>query len=145
MPRPLRSLFPPGQYHVYARGVNRCVIFHNRADCLHFLYLLGRTIRRYRWTCWAFCLMGNHYHLVIETSQPGFSDGLQWLNGLYAARFNRIHGRVGHLFGGRFGAIAIESEEQLAVTCEYVFQNPVRAGLCGNAADWPWSRIRTRV
>ena len=68
--------------------------------------------------------MGNHYHLVIETSQPGFSDGLQWLNGLYAARFNRVHGRVGHLFGGRFGAVAIESDEQLAVTCEYVIPEP---------------------
>jgi REP-associated tyrosine transposase len=142
MPRPLRSTFPPGYYHVYARGVNRCAIFRTQADCRHFCYLLGRAIRRYRWTCWAFCLMGNHYHLVIETSQPGFSDGLQWLNGLYAARFNSEHKRVGHLFGGRFGAIAIESEEQLATTCDYVLQNPVRAGLCRNATDWPWSQMR---
>ena len=143
MPRPLRSLFPPGYYHVYARGVDRCAIFRTRADCLHFLYLLGRTSRRYGWTCWAFCLMGNHYHLVIETSQPGFSGGLQWLNGLYATRFNRVHGRVGHLVGGRFGATRVESEEQLAHTCEYVLQNPVRAGLCDAPSEWPWSRLRS--
>ena len=86
--------------------------------------------------------MGNHYHLVVECAQPRLSTGMQWLNGVYAARFNRAHGRVGHLFGGRFGSIGIESEAQLAETCEYVINNPVRAGLCERAADWPWARAR---
>lgn len=142
MPRPLRSLYPPGYYHVYARGVNRCEIFRTRSDRLEFLRLLAAAVTRYRWSCWVFCLMGNHYHLVLESAQPRLSAGMQWLNGVYAARFNRAHGRVGHLFGGRFGAIGIESEEQLAATCEYVLQNPVRAGLCATAAEWPWSRGR---
>ena len=142
MPRPLRSLYPPGYYHVFARGVNRAPIFLGRDDRLEFLRLLARTARAYRWNCRAFCLMGNHYHLVLEIRQPLLSRGMQWLNGVYAMRFNRAHGRVGHLFAGRFGAIAIESERQLAVTCDYVIHNPVRAGLCAEAADWPWARAR---
>lgn len=142
MARPLRSLYSPGYYHVFARGVNRCAIFRTRADRLEFLRLLADARARYGWNCWAFCLMGNHYHLVIEAAQPRLSSGIQWLNGVYAARFNRAHGRVGHLFGGRFGAIAIESEEQLSVTCDYVIHNPVRAGICATASEWPWSRTR---
>ena len=142
MPRPLRSQYPPGYYHVYARGVNRCTIYRTRDDRLEFLRLLGSTVRRFRWTCWAFCLMGNHYHLVLDTRQPWLSSGMQWLNGVYAARFNRVHGRLGHLFGGRFGAIAIESDDQLEATCAYVLANPVRAGLCETTADWPWARTR---
>lgn len=145
MPRPLRSLYPPGYYHVFARGVNRCEIFRSRADRIEFLRLLAAAVPRFRWSCWAFCLMSNHYHLVLEARQPRLSAGMQWLNGVYAARFNLAHGRVGHLFGGRFGAIAIESEDQLAVTCDYVLQNPVRAGICATAADWPWSRLRRRA
>jgi REP element-mobilizing transposase RayT len=142
VPRPLRSLYPPGYYHVFARGVNRCPIFRTRDDRLEFLRLLADALPRYRWSCWAFCLMGNHYHLILESAQPRLSSGMQWLNGVYATRFNRAHGRVGHLFGGRFGAIAVESEEQLALACDYVIHNPVRAGLCATAADWPWSRTR---
>jgi REP-associated tyrosine transposase len=142
MPRPLRSRYPPGYYHVYARGVNRCAIYRTRDDRLDFLRLLGDAVRRFRWTCWAFCLMGNHYHLVLDTQQPWLSSGMQWLNGVYAARFNRSHGRVGHLFGARFGAIAIESDDQLEAACAYVLANPVRAGLCARTSDWPWARSR---
>ena len=142
MPRPLRSLYQPGYYHVFARGVNKVAIYRTRADRIEFLRLLAATVRRYRWNCWTFCLMGNHYHLVLDVRQPWLSTGMQWLNGVYAARFNHAHGRVGHLFGGRFGAVAIESEEQLPGTCEYVLQNPVRAGLCSTAAEWPWSGSR---
>jgi putative transposase len=140
VPRPLRSLYPPGIYHVFSRGVDGTLIFLTRDDRLLFLRLLGHTVRTYGWRCWAFCLMGTHYHLVVDTRQPSLSKGMQWLNGVYATRFNRDHGRVGHLFGGRFGAVAIESEEQLEIACDYVIHNPVRAGLCETPAGWPWAR-----
>ena len=142
MPRPLRSLYPPGYYHVFSRGVNRTPIFLTRDDRLSFLRLLAGATRTYRWNCWAFCLMGNHYHLVLESRQPLLSRGMQWLNSLYATRFNQHHDRVGHLFAGRFGAVAIDSESQLALTCDYVIHNPVRAGLCAEVRDWPWARAR---
>jgi REP element-mobilizing transposase RayT len=83
--------------------------------------------------------MGNHYHLVVEARLERISDGLRRLNGLHAQRFNERHGRVGHLFGDRFHARVIRDDEQLASACAYVWNNPVRAGLCPAEADWPWS------
>ena len=142
MPRPLRSLYPPGYYHVFARGVNKCPIFLTREDRLTFLRLLSSATRSYRWSCWAFCLMGNHFHLVLDVRQPFLSAGVQWLNGRYATIFNQAHDRVGHLFGGRFGCTPVETEALLVQECEYVYWNPVRAGLCSHPSEWPWTRMR---
>ncbi len=110
MPRPLRSTFPYGYWHLTSRGVDGRMIFLDTADRLVFLLLVDRVIRDVGWRCHAYCLMGNHYHLVIECGQPELSKGMQLLNGLYAAYFNHRHGRVGHLFQRRFESRAIESE-----------------------------------
>jgi putative transposase len=128
---------------VSARGVDRATpLFRDATDRRTFLKLLSRAVPKYRWKCHAFCLMGTHYHLVLECGQEQLSAGLQWLNWRYARSFNRGHGRFGHVFAGRFSARAIESEEYLREACAYVLLNPVKAGLCESAHDWPWSYSR---
>jgi putative transposase len=107
--------------------------------------LLGRVLERYGWLLYAYCLMGNHNHLVIETPRPNLSLVMRQLNGLYALRFNLRHRRVGHLFQGRFRSILVESESYLLAVCRYVVLNPVRAGLCNDPADWPWSSYNATV
>ena len=102
MPRILRSQLPDGFFHVTIRGVDGCTIFRDDDDRRLFLKLLAICVTRYRWSVYAFCLMTNHYHLVVEATQPRLSSGMQYLSGRYAQRFNVRHGRTGHLFGGRF-------------------------------------------
>ena len=141
MPRPLRSTFPYGYWHITSRGVDKRMIFVDAEDRRVFLRLFDRVIRELGWRCHAYCLMGNHYHLVIECGQPELSKGMQLLNGLYAAYFNHRQGRVGHLFQGRFASRPIDDESDLARTCQYVIDNPVRAGLTRRAEDWPWGGL----
>jgi putative transposase len=85
--------------------------------------------------------MTNHYHLVVEAFRQALSDGMQRLNGMYAQSFNTKHDRWGHLFGERFSCRPID-EDDLAVVCSYVLDNPVRAGICDRLADWPWGASR---
>jgi putative transposase len=101
--------------------------------------LLRDVVARGRWSCHAYCLMGTHYHLVLESDRDALSAGVQRLNGVYAQLFNRRHGRTGHLFGDRFHAWVIVDEDHLRATCAYVLENPVRAGLCADPSDWPWT------
>ena len=142
MARFLRGDLPDGVYHVTARGVNRTPIFLDDDDRRLFLRLLAESVGRFGWHCHAFCLMGTHYHLVVETLRVGLSAGLHRLNGLYAQEFNRRHRRTGHLFGGRFHAWLLDDEDHFRETCRYVVLNPVRAGLCRKASEWRWSAIR---
>jgi putative transposase len=128
-----------GLFHVTTRGGRRGDIFVDDVDRRAFLSLLGRVVSHHRWKCHAFCLMTTHYHLVVEATADDLSRGMQRLNGGYARRFNERHGTGGHLFGGRYRALAIESEEHLDAAREYVLANPVRAGLCRSVDDWPWS------
>ena len=139
MARALRSDLPDGFYHVTGRGVAKTKIFRDSTDRLAFLLLLRRTIDRFRWKWIVFCLMSTHYHVVIEATREDLSRGMHRLNGLYAQQFNARYARRGHLFGDRFSAWLIESEDHLTATCRYVLLNPVRAGLCGAIEDWPWS------
>lgn len=104
-----------------------------------FVRLLASVVDRFRWRCHAYCLMPNHYHLVVRALRVDLSRGMHRLNFLYAQGFNHRYERTGHLFQNRFGARLIESEEYLADACTYVRMNPVRAGLCVEAEDWPWS------
>jgi REP-associated tyrosine transposase len=143
VPRLPRYVLPSeGVYHVTARGVARCAISRDDDDRRFFLATLGQVVRRADWSCHVFCLMPNHYHVIVETPLAQLSRGLHRLNGVYAQAFNERHGRCGHLFGDRFAAFSICDEEHLREACLYVLQNPVRAGLCKQAADWPWSGSR---
>ncbi len=139
MARQPRKLLGDGVFHAIARGVARTVIFCERDDFVCFLGLFEAVLRRFPWKVHAYCLMPNHYHLVTETTQLDLSAGMHRLNGLYAQGFNGRYERSGHLFQNRFGVRKIEGEEHLADVCDYVLDNPVRAGLCDRAEDWPWS------
>jgi len=142
MPRILRTSLPDGYFHVFTRGVAGTAIFQDDEDRRSFLTLLISAARRYGWDLHTLCLMTTHYHLVLESTRTHLSAGMQWLNGVYAQSFNTRYARRGHLFGSRFGARAIEDEEYLQRVCEYVLLNPVRAGLCEIASQWPWNGTR---
>src|SRR4051812_3998012 len=133
------SLPPAGVYHVTARGVARQAISVDDHDCVRFVALLNGARRQNGWQLLAYCLMPNHFHLVIACALERLSDGMHSLNFRYAQRFNERHDRVGHLFQERFGARAVEGDEHFENVCEYVLNNPVRSGLCALPADWRWS------
>ena len=139
MARKPREDFPGAIHHVYARGNAQQDIYLDDHDRAVYLILLGQSVRRYRWHCLAFCLMDNHVHLLVETPSGNLGAGMQRLHGLYAQSFNKRHRRSGHLFQGRFGAVRMKTDAQLLVTARYILRNPVEAGLCRDAADWPWS------
>jgi putative transposase len=139
MARPLRLEFPGALYHVTSRGNARADIFVDDKDRKTFLGVLGDVVERCRWICHAYCLMDNHYHLVIETPEGNLSLGMRQLNGVYTQRFNRRHGRGGHLLQGRFKAIVVERESYLLELCRYVVLNPVRAGMVKDIRRYPWS------
>jgi len=141
MPRVPRSAFPDGLFHVSTRGVAKMPIYHDAGDRRRFLSLLLFAIDQYEWTCHAFCLMTNHYHLVLEATRTNLSDGMQVLNGDYAPGFNGKYRRWGHVFGDRFWSRSL-AEDELEQICIYVMMNPVRAGLCAEMHDWPWSACR---
>lgn len=143
--RPLRLELPNGLYHVTARGNARGAIFADDADWVDWNQLLGRVIERFGWLVLASCQMTNHYHLLVETPQANLSRGMRHLNGVYAQRFNRRHGRAGHLFQARFHATLVEREQHLLSVAAYIARNPVRAGLCGDPADWRWSSYRATI
>jgi putative transposase len=124
---------------VTARGVAAETIFLDAHDYLAFGALLRATLDRYELWGRAWCPMGTHYHLVAQGSRNRLSRGLHRLNGRYAQRFNKRHDRRGHLFADRFASWLIETDEHLAAACRYVLLNPVRAGLCATASEWPWS------
>ncbi len=142
MARPLRLEFPGAVYHVTSRGNARTTVFNDDTDRRQFLDDLADAVERQDWLCHAYCLMTDHYHLLIETPEGGLSRGMQLLNGAYTQRFNRRHGRVGHLFQGRFKGILVEKESQLLEVARYVVLNPVRAGMVRSPRDWPWSSYR---
>jgi putative transposase len=129
-------------FHVTARGNRRQLIFLDSGDRLLFLELLARTVTRFGWLCHAYCLMGNHFHLVIETPVFNLSEGMQRLNGRFAQLFNVRRELDGHLFQGRFHSERIETDAHLLSSVRYDDLNPVRAGLVGDPAAWPWSSHR---
>jgi REP-associated tyrosine transposase len=142
MTRPLRIPLAGGAYHVFARGNAKQAIFLDDRDHRVFLDLFVDALSRFSWHCLAYCLMPNHYHLVVRTREPDLSRGMRHVNGVYAQRFNRRHDRVGHVFQGRFGSTLIQADEHLLAAIRYVVRNPVRAGLVSRVVDWPWSSQR---
>lgn len=139
MARPLRLEFPGAVYHVTARGDRQEPIFENDLDRVAFIELLAREVSQQGWLLYAFCLMDNHYHLLLETPEPNLVRGMRRLNGVYAQAFNRRHGRAGHLLQGRYKAIVVDKDSYLPELCRYVVLNPVRAGAVASPADWHWS------
>ncbi len=142
MARPLRIEFANALYHVTSRGNGRQAIFLDDQDNRKFLELLSKTVERYRWICHAFCLMGNHYHLIIETPEANLSQGMHHLNMNYCQAHHKRYNTVGHLFQGRFKAIVVDRESYLLELARYVVLNPVRAGLVSHPEDWPWTSYR---
>ncbi|MBN7799211.1 REP-associated tyrosine transposase, partial [Parahaliea mediterranea] len=142
MARPLRIEFAGALYHVTSRGNARQDIFLDDVDRESFLDVLSKACDRYKWLCHAYCLMGNHYHLLLETQAPTLSKGMKYLNGTYTQLINRRHQRVGHVFQGRFKAIVVDRDSYLLELARYFVLNPVRAGMVRSAKDWPWSSYR---
>lgn len=145
MARALRIEFPGAVYHVTARGDRRKAIFVDDADRQRFLELLAQATDRFEATVMAYCLMGNHYHLVVHTHQANLSRLMRHVNAVYSQAFNRRHGVVGHLFQGRFKAIIVDRDAYLLELCRYVELNPVRAAMVETAANWKWSSYRAHV
>lgn len=113
MARPPRPQFPGGVYHVSARGNERSPFYRDDGDRRCFLELVAHVRVRYGWRVFSYCLMTNHYHLLVQTPEPNLARGMSHLNGVYAQWFNCRHGRVGHLFQGRYGARLVQADEHL--------------------------------
>jgi REP element-mobilizing transposase RayT len=139
MARQLRIEFPGALYHVMARGNERRIIFVDDDDRRLFLEELWKVCQHRNWLVWAYCLLANHYHLLIETLTPTLSVGMRDLNGTHAQEFNRRHDRVGHLFQGRYVAKLVDARTYLLEVWRYVVLNPVRAELCSSPSEWRWS------
>jgi putative transposase len=127
MVRPLRIEYPGAVYHVTSRGDRREPIAVDDIDRAQFLDTLGQALQRFDAQAWAYCLMGNHYHLVLHTREANLSRLMRQINGVYTQSFNRRHGLSGHLFQGRFKAILVDGDSYLLEVCRYVDLNPVRA------------------
>ena len=142
MARPLRIEFSGALYHLTSRGDGREAIYLSHDDREQWLDVFAEVCRRFNWVCHAYCLMGNHYHLLVETPEGNLSQGMRHLNGVYTQRFNRSHGRVGHVFQGRYKAIVVDKDSYLLELARYIVLNPVRAGMVRSVGDWPWSSYR---
>jgi REP element-mobilizing transposase RayT len=142
MARPLRIEFSGALYHVTSRGDGREDIYLNDEDREVWLEVLGEVCGRYNWVCHAYCLMSNHYHILIETPESNLSLGMRQLNGGYTQRFNKRHNRVGHVFQGRFKGILVDKESYLLELARYIVLNPVRAKMVYKAQQWCWSSYR---
>jgi putative transposase len=139
MARPLRIEYPGAVYHVTSRGNGGSKIFRDNPDREMFLSSFREVVKRYHWICHAYCLMDNHYHVMIETPEANLSSGMRQLNGIYTQKVNRKHHQSGHIFQGRFKAVLVQKESYLLELCRYVILNPVRAGIVYKVEDWRWS------
>jgi REP element-mobilizing transposase RayT len=142
MARPLRFELPGAVYHVSALGNGGQPAFRLPEDSAQFLEILGESCARFDWRCFAFCLLPDRYHLVVETRQATLARGMRQLNGRYTQAFNRRHGVGGHVFQGRYRAVMVESPAYLAAVCRDVLRQPVARGLAAEAAAWRWSSLR---
>jgi putative transposase len=145
MPRPPRIEVAGATYHVATRTTDGAPMFLDNPDRHRFSWTLAETVERYEWECIGFCQMTTHYHMLVVLSLPNLAAGMQYLNGRYAQRFNDIHGRSGHLFGGRYLATMVETDAHLLEVFRYVLLNPVRAGACARPEAWAWSSCRAEL
>ena len=145
MSRPLRIEFEDALYHVTTRGNRAEPIFVDDEDRTALLATIGQGMERFQATGFAYCLMGNHYHLVLQTHRANLSCMMRHINGIYAQAYNRRHAKVGHLFQGRFHAILVQHDAYFLEVCRYVDLNPVRACMVPRPQDWPWSSYRAHA
>jgi len=145
MARPPRLEFSGALYHITSRGDRQEAIYEDDADRKAYLAVLERVCKTHNWVCHAYCLMSNHYHLLIETPDANLSKGMRQLNGIYTQTFNRAHERAGHLFQGRYKAILVEKDNYLLELSRYIVLNPVRAGMVRSVKNWAWSSYRATV
>jgi putative transposase len=139
MTRPPRLEYPDALYHVTTRGVRQDSIFLDDRDRTSFLTILARALRTCDARLFAFCLMGNHYHFVLQTKHANLSVLMHRVNSTYSLGFNRRHARRGQVFDGRFKALHVDRDAYLLEVCRYVDLNPVRAGLVESPSLWVWS------
>lgn len=142
MARQLRLEFPGAVYHVMARGHERSAVFRDDRHREKFLGLVGTVSRDEGWEVHGYCLMGNHYHLLVETPLGSLSRGIKAVNGRYAQWFNALHERRGHFWESRFRSVLVQKERHLVELHRYIVLNPVRARLVDRAGDWRWSSYR---
>lgn len=142
MARPLRIEYEGAVYHVTSRGNSQGSIFFRDADRRAFLDILGEAVDHFEWLCHAYCLMTNHYHLLVETPNANLSRGMRHVNGVYTQWINRHHERTGHVFQGRFKSVLIEKESHLLEVARYIVLNPVRARVVRSPGGWRWSSYR---
>jgi len=145
MARPLRIEYAGAVYHITSRGNEKKAVFKSDQDRTNFLNTLQHVNKRYNWICHAYCLMDNHYHLLIETPDGNLAIGMRQLNGVYTQLFNKLHGRTGHLFQGRYKSILIQKDSHLLEVCRYVVLNPVRAKMVEAPGAWKWSSYKATV
>jgi len=139
MARPIRIEYAGALYHVTSHGDRREDIYLDDKDSLAWLTVFSGVCSRFNWRCHAWCLMDNHYHVVIETIEGNLSQGMRQLNGVFTQRSNRRHKRAGHVFQGRYKAILVQKDSYLLELARYVVLNPVRAGMVSDVQDWQWS------
>ena len=142
MARPLRIEYPDALYHVVSRGNARQRIFFDDKDRRIFLNMIENAVQTHHLLCHAYCLMNNHFHLLLETPEANLSRIMRDIVGNFTQKFNKRHKRAGHLFQGRYKAFIIEKESYLLDVARYVVLNPVRAGMANHPREWRWSSYR---
>lgn len=145
MARPLRICPPGSVVHIITRGNEKRAIVRDDDDREIFLATLGKAVERYRWLCHVYCLMDNHYHLLVEVPLGNLPLGMRHLNGLVAQRFNHRHDRCGHLFQARYRSILVEKNAHLLAVSRYIVRNPVRAGIVARPEEYAWSSYRATI
>jgi REP element-mobilizing transposase RayT len=145
MTRPLRIEFAGAVYHVTARGDRKAMIYLDDTDRAFWMQTLAEVCMHFNFIVHSFCLMGNHYHLLLETASANLSQGMRELNGIYSQYFNRRHELVGHVFQGRYKSILVQKESYLLELARYIVLNPVRAKVVAMPGDWPWSSYRLMI
>jgi putative transposase len=139
MPYPPRPQFAGAVYHITTRATGPSAFFRMRSDRLLLLHLLARAVEKYEWRVHAYCLMVTHYHLFLTTPKPNLALGMQFLNSVYARRYNEDHGRLGHFVAARYSSSLVESDGHALEVTRYIPLNPVRSELCERPEGYIWS------
>ena len=145
MARPLRIEFAGALYHVTSRGDRQENIYESDTGRENFLLVLEEVCKQYNWSVHSYCLMSNHYHLLVETPDGNLSKGMRQLNGVFTQKYNRNNNKVGHVFQGRFKGILVDGDAYLMELVRYIVLNPVRAQMVRSARDWKWSSFRATI